>query len=171
MCMTIRRFIAVYSPTTASIETCQQKDLFAQPEQECGDNLSRETFLCQLSSAKRQMPIGYCLAYLRYIQPQPDYFALLLEWLKQRCYSPTITLANHQVTAIAITCLYMVIKQHELLLVEKALQAYGFQSKEMKLLEVGVSKVRQLNEELEEQYEAFVGMLEELESSYTNKGC
>lgn len=117
------------------------------------------------------MPIGYCVAYLRYIQPQPDYFALLLEWLRQRCYSPTMALANHYVTAIAITCLYMVIKQNELLLVEKALQVYGFQSKEVELLEVGVNKVRQLNEELEEQYEGFVGKLEGLESSYTNKGC
>lgn len=105
------------------------------------------------------MPIGYYVAYLRYIKPQPDYFALLLEWLKQRCYSPTIQLPSHQVTAIAITCLYMVIKQHESLLIENALQVYGFHSKEADLLEAGVNKARQLNEELEEQYEGFVGKL------------
>lgn len=109
MCMTIRRFIAVYSPTTSSIETCQQNALFAQPQQEHDDNISRETFLCLLVSAKRQEPVGYAIAYLRYIQPQPDIFALLLEWLKQRCYSPALSLPSHQVTAIAITCLYFCI--------------------------------------------------------------
>lgn len=165
MCMTIRRFIAVYSPTTASIETCQQKDLFAQPQQECGSNMSRETFLCLLITAKRQTPIGYSIAYLRYIQTQPDLFALLLEWLKQRCYSPTMSLPNHQVTAIAITCLYFCIKQHELSKIEQALQVYGFKSQDEEWLEMGVNKVHQLSGELEQQYEAFVGMLEELEAA------
>lgn len=51
MCMTALRFIAVYSPTTTSVETRQQTELFAQPQQEFGNHISRETFLCLLSTA------------------------------------------------------------------------------------------------------------------------
>ncbi|MGY2575681.1 hypothetical protein [Vibrio sp. C8] len=81
-----------------------------------------------------------------------------------------MSLPNHQVTAIAITCLYFCIKQHDLLKTEQALQVYGFKSQDEEWLKMGINKVHQLSGELEQQYEAFVGMLEELESSNTDKG-
>lgn len=139
--------------------------MFAQPQQEYGSNMSRETSLCLLITTKKQTPISYSIAYLRYIQTQPDLFALLLEWLKQRCYLPTMSLPNHQVTAIAITCLYFCIKQHELSKIEQASQVYGFKSQDEKWLKIGVNKVHQLGGKLEQQYEVFVGILEELEAA------
>lgn len=59
MSMTLRRFIAVYSPSTVSAETRLQANLFVLPELETDEQISVPTFLAQIALAKRAFPLGY----------------------------------------------------------------------------------------------------------------
>ncbi|WP_165312528.1 hypothetical protein [Vibrio ziniensis] len=159
MCLTMRRFIAVYSPSTASVETQQQTSLFVLPEQEFGEYISLPTFLGQLALARRTFPIGYSLAYLRYIHTQPNYFRFLLEWLRRQMQPSTLN--AHQQTAISLTCLYLLLYQGQKASCQQALAVYGFKNSPSQPVESGVDWVVLLNQHLETQLTLFFDKLSE----------
>ncbi|PJC86293.1 hypothetical protein CSW98_08730 [Vibrio sp. HA2012] len=158
MCMTIRRFIAVYSPATASAETRQQQSLFVPPEQEYGELISQETFLYQLARAKRHCPRGFCLAYLRYVHTRQRYFLTLMVWLRQQMAHAPFT--RQQQTAVALTCLYLLLCQKHKVTYRQALHVYRFGTISAEQLQMSEHWVNQLYYRLEQELAQFIQLLE-----------
>ena len=107
MTKAIPRFIALYSATSASIETHQGDPLFTHQD---GSDFAptRDDFLNHLSDVNRAYPLGFYVAYLRWVDTNPRYFSALIQALHQHLYLPLSLSRQHQ-HAVVLATLYFLL--------------------------------------------------------------
>ncbi len=161
---TIPRLIAVYSATCISAETAQKEPLFSCTE---GNAFAptRSHFLAQLCDAKRAYPLGFYIAYLRFIGTNPRYFAALIQALQQHLYLPQHFTWQDQ-HAVVLAALYFAIIGSASVSVIEAIYCYGAlanltKQNRAKMEALLVNSVLQQQVWLEQQFQAFEKCLEE----------
>lgn len=107
MTKAIPRFIALYSATSASIETHQGGELFSHYEGELSAP-TREDFLHHLLDVQRAYPLGFYVAYLRWVDTNPRYFSALIHALHQHLFLPLSLSRQHQ-HAVVLATLYFLL--------------------------------------------------------------
>ncbi|WP_300173000.1 hypothetical protein [uncultured Aliivibrio sp.] len=107
MTKAIPRFIALYSATSASIET-HQGDPFFSHQDGPAFSPTRDDFLNHLSDVKRAYPLGFYVAYLRWVDTEPCYFSALVRAVHQHMY---VLLPFHQKNqhAVVLATLYFLL--------------------------------------------------------------